>query len=177
MYLDILIISLISLYILSGFSIGFFVEFLSTFGLIGNLFLAKYLTPIATEKLGFYVNIENYTVTYAVVFILLYFLLLIATSFLNMFFRTQDRGIMNRLGGALMSGVKGLIISLVIIIGYRLLGRHYPEILKYGENSRVIEYGDKVLPTLDHYLPNQIKKQIDELKTENTVEKYLKKIF
>lgn len=177
MYLDILIISLLIIYIISGFSIGFFVEFLSTFGLIGNLFLAKYLTPLATKKLEFYVDIENYTVTYAALFILLYFLLLILTSFLNLFFRTQHKGIMNRLGGALMSGVKGVIISLVLIIGFRLLGRHYPEILKYGENSRVIEYGDKILPTVESYLPNQIRKQIEELKTENTVEKYLKKIF
>ncbi|MGL5056533.1 MAG: CvpA family protein, partial [Fusobacteriaceae bacterium] len=122
-------------------------------------------------------DIENYTVSYAVIFILLYFLLLILTSFLNLFFRTQHKGIMNRLGGALMSGIKGIIISLVLIVGFRILGKHYPEILKYGENSRVIEWGDNVLPTLDSYLPNQIKKQIEELKTENTVNKYLKKIF
>ena len=177
MYLDILIISLLIIYIISGFSIGFFVEFLSTFGLIGNLFLAKYLTPLATKKLEFYMDIENYTVTYAAIFILLYFLLLILTSFLNLFFRTQHKGVINRLGGALMSGVKGIIISLVLIVGFRLLARHYPGILKYGENSRIIEWGDRVLPTLDTYLPNQIKRQIEELKTETTVDKYLKKIF
>ncbi|MGL4534153.1 MAG: CvpA family protein [Fusobacteriaceae bacterium] len=177
MYLDILIISLLIIYIISGFSIGFFVEFLSTFGLVGNLFLAKYLTPIATKKLEFYMDIENYTVSYAVIFILLYFLLLILTAFLNLFFRTQHKGIMNRLGGALMSGIKGFIISLVLIVGFRILGKHYPGILKYGENSRVIEWSDNVLPTLDSYLPNQIKKQIEELKTENIVNKYLKKIF
>lgn len=177
MYVDIIVVILLLIYIISGFRMGFFVEFISIFGLIGNFYLAKHLTPMAVNFLDLKTDSNNYLVIYVAIFISLYLVLMLFTALLNAFFRSQQKGVITRIGGAAVSFLKGMLVIFVLLGGYRFLLRKDPKYAKYGESSIVLANYDEIITTLYDHVPDEIKVKIDELKKNRLVNQYIKKIF
>lgn len=177
MYVDIIVVSLLLIYIISGYRMGFFVEFISMFGLIGNFYLAKYMTPITMGLLDLKIEADNYLVVYVAVFISLYLVLMLLTGILNSFFKSQQKGIMTRIGGIIISGIKGGLVILVLLTGYRFLLKKNPKYEKFGEKSVVLANYDEIITTLYDYVPEELKIKIDEVKKSRIVDQYIKKIF
>lgn len=177
MYVDIVVLITLILFIISGFSVGFFVQFISIFGLIGNLFLAKYFTPYALKFFKINDKIENEMVAYIFIFIFIYISLLILTSLLNKFFSVQRKDIFNRLGGVVISLAKGIIICMILISAFEITEKKYPHLKKYSKNSMAISYSEKAMPYIYSYVPDEIKISLEEIRDDKLVDKYIKKFF
>ena len=177
MTLDILILIILVGYIISGYRIGFFVEFISTFGLVGNILLAKYLVPKTIDFLEIMIKPEEYTQMYITILIVLYIILMIITSFINKFFKAQKKSQSTQIAGSLVALLKGIIIVFFLITGVKFLGRNYERIEEIYSESRAVQYFDKFLPIMYDYVPSEIQNQIRELKNNEVMNKYLENLF
>ncbi|MGL5578131.1 MAG: hypothetical protein ACRDB7_03390, partial [Fusobacteriaceae bacterium] len=107
----------------------------------------------------------------------LYIFLMIFTSILNTFFKSQDKGLLTRLGGGIISGMKGILVVLVLITGYNFMVKRNVDYKKLGEKSIVLERYDEWIHVFYEYIPQEAKQKIDEMKKNRLVDKYIKKIF
>ncbi len=177
MALDILILIILVGYIISGYRIGFFVEFISTFGLVGNILLAKYLVPKTIDFLEIVIKPEEYTQMYMTVLIVLYIILMLITSFINKFFKAQAKGKTTQIGGSLVALLKGIIIVFFLITGVKFLTRSSDRVEEIYSESKAVQYFDELLPMLYDYVPSEIQNQIEELKNNEVMNKYLENVF
>ena len=69
MTIDIIITIILFFFLISGFTLGFFVEFISIFGLIGVFLGSSYMTPILVESLKSHYPGINQTKGYIIVFV------------------------------------------------------------------------------------------------------------
>lgn len=175
--LDILILIILIAYVISGYRIGFFVEFISMFGLIGNILLAKFLVPKVIEFLELVIEPGEYTQMYITVLIVLYIILMIITSFINKFFKTQKKGQTTQIFGSLVALLKGIIVVSFLIMGCKLLARNFDSIETIYNDSRAVGYFYEGLPIIYDYIPSEIQNQIKELKNNQVMNKYLENIF
>lgn len=177
MYVDLAVLGIFLMYLISGLRMGFFVEFITIFGIIGNFYLAGRFTPGVIRVLGEKIAQDNYLLVYVTVFFSLYIFLMIFTSLLNAFFRSQRKGLITRIGGGVISGVKGILVIMVLVTGYNLMVKKDAGYKKYGEKSIVLERYDEWIHISYEYIPEEVKKKIDEMKKNKLVDKYIKKIF
>ncbi|MGL5123866.1 MAG: CvpA family protein [Fusobacteriaceae bacterium] len=177
MYIDIIVLITLIIFIMSGFSLGFFVQFISIFGLIGNLFLAKYLTPIGIKFFKIQDKAESEMTIYILIFIAIYISLSILTSILNKFFSVQKKGMFNRLGGIIISLTKGIIICIILISGFKIIQKKYPNFEKFNVNSIAVSYSEKMIPFIYSYLPETIKISLEDIRNDEIVDKYIKKFL
>lgn len=177
MYVDLVVLGILLMYLISGLRMGFFVEFITLFGLIGNFYIAGRLTPTVLGFLEKNMGKDNYLLIYITVFISLYIFLMIFTSILNAFFKSQDKSVLTRLGGGIISGIKGVLVILVLITGYNFMVKRDGEYKKYGEKSIVLERYDGWIHVFYEYIPKEVKFKIDEIKKNRLVDQYIKKIF
>lgn len=177
MYVDILITMVLIGFLVIGFSLGFFVEFISLFGLFGNFLVVKYLNPILIEFIKKYYSDINYTISYAILFVILYLLLIIVVRYINILFIGQDKNIINRFGGGIISLLKGVIVTVVIISILVILSNQYPALEKYINESKIIEYYLEIEVEISDYLPDELKVEIEDIKEKEILDKYIKKIL
>ncbi|MGL5962968.1 MAG: CvpA family protein [Fusobacteriaceae bacterium] len=177
MYIDLVILAILLMYIITGLRMGFFVEFITIFGVIGNFYLTGRFTPMILEVVGEKLGKDNYLLVYVTSFISLYLFLMIFTSLLNAFFKSQDKGILTRFGGGVISGIKGILVILVLITGYNFMVKKNPDFKKIGEKSIVLERYDEWIHIFYEYVPEEVKTKIDEMKKNRMIEQYIKKIF
>ncbi|MGL4403272.1 MAG: CvpA family protein [Fusobacteriaceae bacterium] len=177
MYVDLVILAILLMYVISGLRMGFFVEFITIFGVIGNFYFAGRFTPMVMNFLHKNIAQDNYLFIYITIFICLYIFLMIFTSLLNAFFKSQDKGLLTRLGGGIISGIKGILVVLVLITGYNFMAKKDADYKKLGEKSVVLERYDEWIHVFYQYIPEEAKLKIDEMKKNRLVDKYIKKIF
>lgn len=177
MYIDIIISIIMIAYAISGLIMGFFVEFIGFFGMIGSFFFAAYLTPSVIKISKFSIKPENYISTYIFVLVTIYIILLVLKSIINNFFKSQVKGITNRIGGIVVGLLKGIIVSMIIITAYKIAAENYKPIRKYSEGSKVIKYYYEIVPYAQDYLPEKLRKKIEEFRNRKIVDDYLNKIL
>ncbi|MGL6064604.1 MAG: CvpA family protein [Fusobacteriaceae bacterium] len=177
MYLDIIILLILALFIKSGFTLGFFVQFISIFGLIGNLFLANYLTPLAIQALKIQGKLESEIPVYILIFIAIYICLLVITSILNKFFSKQEKDIFTRLGGVVISLAKGIIVCIVLLSVFGIVVKESSKLEKIAENSKAIAYSEKIIPYISLYLPEGIKIKLEEIRAGKIIDKNIDEIL
>lgn len=177
MYLDILLGLILIVTLLCGLKNGFLVEFMSTFGVILNFIITKKITPIVIETLGEYLKKYESNYIYGIVFLIVFILLSILIHILNIILKKQRIYLISRILGGILSLAKGIILVIIILFCYNLLEDNFEKVSKYGEDSKInrcfIENSDK----LNSYIPDVFKKKMIEIKDEETIDKYVNKLF
>lgn len=177
MYLDIIILIVVVLAILDGLKNGLFVEFLSVFGLAINFIAARYFTPILMEFLNLKSNDTNYFITYIVLFWAVYIVIGLIVHFIRNIMESITKGFVIRILGGVIGAMKGAILALVIIFIFNFSADLFPNIRKYGEESRAAETFLKTAPLIEEYVPKAFKDKLDEIKNEKLIDRYINKIF
>lgn len=177
MTIDIIIGIILCFFLVSGFFLGFFVEFISIFGLIGVFFCSSYLTPIVVETLKVYYSDANKTKGYIVIFFALYFLLMLVMKYINRLLMAQEKSSFNRLGGSILSLLKGMVISAVIITVLLIASKYNKPIKKQIEESKAIKIYNEFEAYIAPYIPEELKGRIEAIKEKEAVETYIKKIL
>lgn len=178
MFLDILFILILLLFTIIGIKVGFFVEFISVFGLFGNFLIAGYMTPLVIDKIKKYYESASYVRGYVIVFVLLYVILMILTSYINMIFKTREKGVITRITGGFLGFAKGLTLVLVFLTVYLLIETSYPEVKKYSKESYVLKiYEDAVEEKIIEHIPTILKEKTESIREERKIKKYLEKLL
>lgn len=177
MYIDIIISLILISFIISGYSLGFFVQFISLFGFIGNFFVASYLTPLVIDALRSYYKGATYTKGYLIIFFILYILLMVITKYINIIFKGQNKGQLNRVSGVILSLIKGIVVCMLLIAAYNTSAKIYPKLKKYSKDSMFIHKYNEVEEHISDYIPKELKDKIESIKENEAVEKYIKKIL
>lgn len=177
MYLDIVILIILVLAILDGLKNGLFVEFLSVFGLIINFVAARYFTPILMEFLKLETTETSYFLTYIVMFWAVYIVIGIIIHFIRNIMEGLTKGFILRVLGGIIGAIKGAVLALVIIFIFNFSADLFPEIKKYGENSKAAETFLKTAPLIENYIPKVFKDKLNDIKNEKLIDRYMNKIF
>ncbi|MGL5055549.1 MAG: CvpA family protein [Fusobacteriaceae bacterium] len=177
MTIDIVIGIILCFFLVSGFFLGFFVEFISIFGLIGVFFCSSYLTPIAVEALKAYYSDANKTKGYIVIFFALYLLLMFVMKYINRLLMAQEKSAFNRIGGGILSLLKGIVISAIIITVLLIASKYNKSIKKQIEESKAIKLYDEFETYIAPYIPEELKGRVEAIKEKEAVETYIKKIL
>jgi membrane protein required for colicin V production len=180
MYLDILIGIVVLFGLLFGLGNGFFSEFLSIFGVLGDFWLTQKLTPTVLEfilnKTGFDLGEMGYALVYGILFLVIYAFLSLIISLIDTLFKAQKKGIINRILGGIVGLLKGLLFSLIIIFLYDIAADKFTGIKKYGENARSKQIFLETIPYVEEYIPEQFKGQLEKVKNNELVNKYWEKL-
>lgn len=176
MYLDIITLIILGISVLSGISNGFIVEFISTFGILINLYLTHKLTPYFCKFTEELLQRQDETYVYAITFLVVFMVIAIILHILNLFLKNQNTSMIFRLLGGIVSLAKGGLIVAIMFTFYNIGQEKIPALRKIGEDSIFNEYFLKGTDNIDFYIPKNLKSKIQEIKTEKTVEKYMNKL-
>lgn len=176
MYLDIVILAVLVVSLLFGLKNGFFVEFISTFGVIINFVITQKITPIVLTYVEEYIG-TNYTFTYIVLFIVIFIAFSVLIHILNITLKRQRVFIVSRICGGILSLVKGIIISGLILLIFNVTAERFTRIGSYGENSKVNAYFLEFSEDIDKYIPEVFKEKLKQIRDNKTIDKYIDKLF
>lgn len=177
MYLDIIILIILGLSIIGGINNGFIVEFISTFGILINLYISHKLTPSVCYMTAKYLTKQNDTYIYAITFLILFLIITILLHLLNTFLKNQQISFLFRILGGGISFLKGLLICGIFLLFYNIGQEKIKPLSKLGETSIANEYFLQMTDEVDFYIPNELKNKINEIKTNKTIDKYINKII
>lgn len=176
MQLDIIILVILFFGLLDGQRNGFFVEFLSIFGVVVNFYLSEKITPIVMERYNFFQTGEFYIFIYMVIFIGVFFLVGIVIKLLRTLLFGVPRGLIIRLLGGVVGILKALLISIVVLFGFNFASQKYDNLKKYGENSYSMQMLYSLMPMIENNIPLPIKKQIKDWENKKFLDNYLEKL-
>ena len=176
MYLDIITLIILGISVLSGISNGFVVEFISTFGILINLYITHKLTPFFCKFTEELLKRQDETYVYAITFLVVFMTIAIILHLLNLFLKSQNTSMIFRLLGGFVSLAKGLLICAIMFTFYNVVQEKIEPVRKIGKDSIFNEYFLKVTDNIDFYIPKNLKSKIQEIKNEKTVEKNMKKL-
>lgn len=174
MYLDIVIVVVILGAIINGLRNGLFIEFLSIFGLLINFFVAKLLTPIIIDFLN--LNRGDYIITYLIIFVAIYIITGMILHFFISIMEGQRKCPFIRFLGGLLGILKGFIVALVIVFCFNYASQNMKSLRKYQKDSYANEIFLDMIPKIEEYTPDAIKKELNRLKNGNFIRKYLKQL-
>lgn len=177
MYLDILVGIILFFSFIFGISNGFFTEFLSIFGVIADFWLTQKLTPVVLGKIGIDMGSIGYLTVYSIVFTILYMILGMFIYLVNNLFKAQKKGVITRGLGGIVGLLKGALLCILIIFVYNIASEKFEPLKKYGENAYVKRVFLEVTPYIQEYIPEQVKNQLNEIKNNEIVNKYIGKIL
>lgn len=177
MYLDIIILIVLFLSILDGLKNGLFVEFLSVFGLAINFIIAKYLTPKVIEFLHLSTNNNSYFITYIIIFWAIYIIVGIFLHCFRNIIEKQNKGLLTRFLGAILGGIKGFVIAIIIIFIFDFSVDKFSGLEKYGKGSHATEIFLKIGSSIEEYIPKAFKDKLNAIKDDKLVDRYINKLF
>lgn len=176
MQLDILILVILFFGLLDGQRNGFFVEFLSVFGVVVNFYLSEKITPLVMERYNFLQTGDFYIFVYVAIFIIVFFLVGIVIKLLRALLFGIPRGLIIRLLGGIVGILKGILVSIVILFVFNFASQKYENIRKYGENSYSNQMLYSIMPIIENNIPIPVKKQLKYWENQKFLENYLEKL-
>lgn len=176
MYLDIIIGVVMVLSLIFGLKNGFIVEFISTFGVIINFVITQKVTPFVLGYIEKYLG-SNYTVAYIITFILVFIGFSILIHILNVILKKQKVFFISRIFGGVLSLIKGIIISALILLIFNVTAEGFPKIKAYGQGSVSNEYFLEVSQNADEYIPEFFKEKMKIIRDNQTIDRYIDKLF
>lgn len=176
MYLDLLIVAIIIIATIGGFRRGVFLEFLEIFGIVINFVLSKFFAPYAINILDLDKGDINFVYVYLIVFAIIYAFLGCLLHILVNIMRNQRKGIFTILFGGILGAFNGLLISLIILFAFNFISNKYTRLQKYGRSSYCNAIFMDMIPTIDRYIPNELRKTLTNVKNGNLIDKYLNKL-
>ena len=177
MYLDMLVGIIILFTIYKGYSSGFFVSFLSLFGVVVSLVITRDFTPQIMSLLRIEGGKGTFSMIYIVIFLVVYLLIGILLAFLESFIKVKKRTLLGIILGSSVGLIKGLTLSFVVLLFYNLLGDHIGGVKKYGEESRSNIVFQKAIPYARDILPKKIGDNIESKGYKKDIEKYIKDVL
>nr|WP_307774661.1 CvpA family protein [uncultured Cetobacterium sp.] len=177
MYLDIIIAVILIFAIIEGIRDGFLMQFFSIFGVIIDFILAKKLTPIVIDKLNLAKTDGNYVITYVGVLIVAYLAISIVMFFIGLVLKAQSKGLITRSLGGVFGAVKGVLISIIVLLVFNYASQRYSKLNEYSKDSKVNKVFLEKSYLIEDFVPKEIKSKIGYIKGKELVEKYFNKMF
>ncbi|MDO4588798.1 MAG: CvpA family protein [Fusobacterium sp.] len=177
MYLDMAIGIVVLFSLLYGLKNGLFVEFLAIFGLVINFIIAKRYTPTVIDFLNLSKDRDRYFIVYVVTFWAVYIILGIIVSMIRNVLDNQGKGIILRVLGAILGGIKGIFLSLIILLIFNYSADIFKGLKKYSAGSYINKIFLEKAPELEEYIPDAFQAKLKELKNGELVDRYIDKIF
>lgn len=177
MYLDIITLIILGWSVICGLNNGFIVEFISTFGILINLYITHKVTPSLCEITKELLKKQDETYVYAITFLVVFMTITIILHLLNLFLKNQKTSMFFRILGGGVSLAKGVLVCAIILTFYNVGQEKIKPLRKIGEDSIVNEYFLKMTDNVDFYIPEDLKAKIQEIKNNRSVEKYMNKLI
>lgn len=176
MYLDIIVGVVIVLSLIFGLKNGFIVEFISTFGVVINFVITQKVTPLVLKYIENYLG-SDYTYAYVITFVLVFIVFSVIIHILNIILKRQSVFFISRIFGGIISLVKGMIISGLILLIFNVTAETFPKIKVYGKDSISNAYFLDVSRNADQYIPDFFKEKLKTVRDNKTIDKYIDKLF
>lgn len=176
MYLDLIILAVLIVSLLFGIKNGFFVEFISTFGVVINFVITQKITPIVLKYVENYVG-TNYTFTYVILFIIIFASFSVLIHILNLILKKRDVSFFSRIFGGFLSLLKGAAIGGLILLIFNVTSDKFSNIGKYGKDSKINNFFLEKSENIDKYIPKVFKEKLREIRDNKTIDKYIDKLF
>ncbi len=177
MYLDILIIIIVILALVDGMRKGFLYQFYATFSIFLDYIIAKQFTPVVMDSLGIATSDTSYLLTFVGVFIVSYIVLGFVKLAMGVILKKQNDSVLSKLGGGCFGFLKGLLIAVIVLIGYNFLEQHFKSIAQFGNKSKINRIFLENSDGFDEYLPKDVKRKLTQLRGKKIVESYLNKVW
>ncbi|MDO4690701.1 MAG: CvpA family protein [Fusobacterium sp.] len=179
MYLDILILLLIGIGIFSGLRNGIFTEVISLLGFVINVIIANIYTPVVLKFFKKAENIfgNNYLITYIVTFITVYLIISMVLIFVKKALKEQRKGFLNRVLGGLLGFIKGIAVSLIIVVIYTYIINIAPSLEVYSKDSRTIELFYEIVPNVEKHIPDILLENFNKNATKKIIEKHINTVI
>lgn len=177
MYLDIITLIILGLSIFGGLNNGFVVEFISTFGILINLYITHKITPTFCNITRELLKKQDDTYIYAITFLVIFMVIAIILHLLNLFLKNQKTSLFFRILGGVVSLAKGVLVCAILLTFYNIGQEKIESLRKIGEDSIANEYYLKMTEEVDFYIPSKLKSKIKEIRSDKTIEKYMNKLM
>lgn len=180
MYIDAILLIIVVLSLFFGIKKGLIFEFFSLFG----LFITAMLTKQLVGKVYEYINttgtdqynikfILAYVLTFLGIYIVLYLILLIAKKF----FETILLGWLDKLGGAIVGFLKGVIISLFIAVILIGISNFNDTVKKYYTESYTSKLMDEVYPAFLKFLPEDFSDKVNSFQQKKQFDNIIDRVI
>jgi membrane protein required for colicin V production len=166
---DVIVISITLILAIKGFINGIIKELAGIAGIIGGIFLGS----MFYAKAGEYINasimkIPNESainvVGFVAVFMLTWVIAVLIGMMLSKILKVAQLGILDKIGGVIFSAGKFFLIVSVIVTMLSQIEALQSSLEKYQKNSLMWPIMNKVGQYLIHIKPEDIQKNVDELK-------------
>jgi len=166
---DAIVISITLILAIKGYFTGIIKEIAGLVGIGAGLFLGS----MYYQKAGEYINSSIFkipnesainVVGFVAVFVITWFIIILIGMLFSKILQVAKLGIIDRIGGVIFSAGKFFIIVSVIVTMLSQIEALKSSLEKYQKNSIMWPIMDKVGQTLIHIKPEDVQKQIDDIK-------------
>ena len=166
---DAIVISITLILAIKGFFSGIIKEIAGLVGIGAGLFLGS----MYYQKAGEYINSSIFkipnesainVVGFVAVFVITWLIIILIGMLFSKILQVAKLGIIDRIGGVIFSAGKFFIIVSVIVTMLSQIEALKSSLEKYQKNSIMWPIMDKVGQTLIHIKPEDVQKQIDDIK-------------
>ena len=177
MYLDIAVGIILFILIYLGVRNGFFVEFLTIFGVVASFFISKRLTPIVVEKFAStQIETQYEFIAYITVFIIGWMLMTLVVHFLQKIFAGERKGSIIRLLGGLIGLGRGLLITGVLLLALNITGDYVEEVRNHLQESKSNGIFLSAVPAVSGFLPPIITEKLNKIKNQEIMDEQLSRL-
>ena len=176
MYLDIAIGIIFLVLILLGVKNGFFIEFLSIFGVAASFFISKKFTPTVVEKFAStQMNTQYEFIAYITVFIIGWMLMTLVVHFFKRMFENEKNPMIRLLGGLIGLG-RGLLITGVLLLALNITGDYVEEVRNHLQESKSNGIFLSAVPAVSGFLPPIITEKLNKIKNQEIMNEQLSRL-
>jgi len=170
-WIDIIILVLIILSAIRGFSRGFILELASLVGLIAGIYAAIYFSDFTRELLyrwfqwdGKYMPLISFLVTFAIVSAIVFLIGLLLEKIISL----TALGLLNKLAGAVFAALQAVVMISVILYAINIFDHNKKVISeKAKSNSALYEPIASIVPSLLPFIDfDKLKLKLDSPKVE-----------
>jgi membrane protein required for colicin V production len=168
---DVIVISITLILAIKGYFSGIIKEIAGLIGIGAGIFLGS----IYYKNVGAYINdsilkIPNESainvVGFVAVFVITWLIIVLIGMLLAKILQVAKLGVLDRIGGVIFSAGKFFLIVSVIVMGLSQIEALKSTLEKYQKNSMMWPIMEKVGETIIHIKPEEIQKQIDDVKAK-----------
>jgi membrane protein required for colicin V production len=179
MHIDLIVISILCLFIFSGYKKGIIVEFVSFGALAFNIIMARKLSPFVLNILK--INIQHNKVldisAYIITFIIMYVFLNLFTTFILKTLKRNTNMTLDSIIGALFGFLKGIIVIVMLMTTVLIWGSFDKSIETQLKESRTYFITLKAVDKTKLILPDNIREIIDEYSDKKEIDEILEEFL
>lgn len=179
MHIDLIVISILCLFIFSGYKKGIIVEFVSFGALVFNIIAAKKLSPYVVKILN--INIQHNRIldisSYIITFIIMYVFLNLFTTFILKTLKRNANMTLDSIVGALFGLLKGIIVLVMLLTIVIIWGSFDNKVEGELKKSKTYYVAMEIVDKTKLLLPDNIKEIIDEYSDRKEIDEILEEFL